>query len=871
MEKPVRIFLSYASEDYALAQELAKHLKALERAGEVSVWHIGMVTAAAEYWDRHKREMEAQMIIVLISADFLASDLCIAELDLAVHRRRAEATPVVAIAVRAVAWSGYAPLGELQVLPRDGKPVVSWSSQDEAWAEIVREVRTILQFGAHEAAPQPQAARTTLSIRPIRDIFKTVGPPDITFVEPAQLKRLRVFQGAMGQGLVVEGPSGVGKTTIVKWALRELQATPQEWLLGSDEADCEKLDARLREGFRGHLVVDDFHRLDRIQQARIANAMKVIADRDTRDAKITVIGINPVGDSLVSALRDVAGRFEVIAIGRQPPEKVSELIHKGEEAANVIFRRRDELIIAAAGSFATAQQLCLEAALKADVDETQRVSTPIDVGFRDVVGTVIEKLDSKYFGDLRSFACHDEKVPPRGAGLALLWLLSQSEEGHVTLDDVRYRFPDPDVRASLTLFKGSFLSRCFDETPNLKSLLYYNKSAGVLSLEDPQLAFYLRHMPWPRFITRTGHRNARIDLEGNLVFSRREPSDRPPPDHVANVLHLSDLHFNQLAQADVWYGQLAADLEELECDRIDALVLSGDLTQRADQTELEAAHRFLVRLSTDFRLSPGQVVMVPGNHDLSWALSEAAYSFHRRKELPAPLPEGTFIAHGTEVVEVRDEARYARRFEPFAGFYGQIKGSPYPLDYAEQFDVQELAEQNILFVAFNSAWQIDHHFRSRASIHPEALTRALARLRQSPAYATRLKIAVWHHPLTGAGEDRIADHGFMQQLAKAGFRLVLHGHIHKAEAGLFRYDMAADGRRIDVVSAGTFGAPTRDWVPGYPLQYNLLRIAKDRVVVATRRREEPNGAWHPDARWLQGPGKDPIPRYEIAVASGGGI
>src|SRR5262249_52138860 len=156
-----------------------------------------------------------------------------------------------------------------------------------------------------------------------------------------------------------------------------------------------------------------------------------------------------------------------------------------------------------------------------------------------------------------------------------------------------------------------------------------------------------------------------------------------------NVLHLSDLHFTQRAQADVWYGQLAEDLREMECDRIDVLVLSGDLTQRADKTELEAMRRFLLRLSTDFRISPGQVVMVPGNHDLSWPLSKSAYALHRREDLSAPPAEGSFIAHGTEIVEVRDEAKYTRRFEPFAEFYGQLKGSPYPLEYAAQFDVQE--------------------------------------------------------------------------------------------------------------------------------------------------------------------------------------
>src|SRR5262249_19064991 len=160
------------------------------------------------------------------------------------------------------------------------------------------------------------------------------------------------------------------KTTVVKKALRDIKAEEQEWLQGQSEADQETLDRRLAKGFKGHLIVDDFHRLDRERQVRVANAMKIIADRDERNAKITVIGINPVGESLVSALRDLSGRFETIALGRQPDEKVSELIQKGEAASNIVFRRRDEFITASAGSFFTAQQLCYEAALKANIEET---------------------------------------------------------------------------------------------------------------------------------------------------------------------------------------------------------------------------------------------------------------------------------------------------------------------------------------------------------------------------------------------------------------------------------------------------------------------------------------------------------------------
>jgi len=56
-------------------------------------------------------------------------------------------------------------------------------------------------------------------------------------------------------------------------------------------------------------------------------------------------------------------------------------------------------------------------------------------------------------------------------------------------------------------------------------------------------------------------------------------------------------------------------------------------------------------------------------------------------------------------------------------------------------------------------------------------------------------------------------------------------------------------------------------VPGYPLQYQLLRLtpagAGRRLTVATRRRAALNGAWQPDACWRQGPGQDPLPRYTV--------
>lgn len=334
---------------------------------------------------------------------------------------------------------------------------------------------------------------------------------------------------------------------------------------------------------------------------------------------------------------------------------------------------------------------------------------------------------------------------------------------------------------------------------------------------------------------------------------------------LTHILHLSDLHFGSTDDAYNWYDQLAQDLySELKCDRLDGLILSGDIANKSTLEEYAAAKQFLDDLSQEFQLQPQQIVIVPGNHDLNWGLAEKAYTLVRRKDYQGSLNESCIIDKG-EYIEIQDSEQYKQRFVHFSRFYQEIEGQPYPLEYEQQGILHHFPEQNLLILGLNSAWQLDHHYRSRASIHSRALTNALTQIRRNHAYRDCLKIAVWHHPLNSPFEDRIDDPGFMERLAQSGFRFALHGHIHKAETSLYRYDFSASGRKLDIICAGTFGAPVREWVPGYPLQYNLLKFEDDKLTVHTRRREELNGAWKPDARWTQGAGKDPLPRYEIQL------
>jgi hypothetical protein len=81
----------------------------------------------------------------------------------------------------------------------------------------------------------------------------------------------------------------------------------------------------------------------------------------------------------------------------------------------------------------------------------------------------------------------------------------------------------------------------------------------------------------------------------------------------------------------------------------------------------------------------------------------------------------------------------------------------------------------------------------------------------------------------------------------------------------FFYDQSLTGRQLELCCAGTFGALTKEWTPGYPLQYQLLRFGGDTLTVETRKRPEINGAWKPDSEWVTERGKDPEPRYRIVL------
>jgi hypothetical protein len=159
---PVNVFFCYAPQDEELRGELETHLALLKRQGFVQSWSSRRISAGQEWRgaiDRHLEE--ADVILALVSADFLASDyLYDVELQRALERHRTERTTVVSIILRPCDYaSSDSPLRDEVdlLLPSGGRPVTSWPSHDDAFADVAQGLRTLLNRGGRGASGRTPA------------------------------------------------------------------------------------------------------------------------------------------------------------------------------------------------------------------------------------------------------------------------------------------------------------------------------------------------------------------------------------------------------------------------------------------------------------------------------------------------------------------------------------------------------------------------------------------------------------------------------------------------------------------------------------------------------------------------------------------
>jgi hypothetical protein len=167
------LFFSYSHEDEGLRDQLEKQLAMLVRQGTIKVWHDRRIGAGEEWATTIDQHVETdEIILLLVSPDFLASDYCYdREMLRAVERHEAGEAIVIPVILRPCDWHG-APFGKLQAVPKDGKAVTLMPNTDAALLEVAQAVRAAAEriSGGERAerssTPPPSEERTGAPVAP---------------------------------------------------------------------------------------------------------------------------------------------------------------------------------------------------------------------------------------------------------------------------------------------------------------------------------------------------------------------------------------------------------------------------------------------------------------------------------------------------------------------------------------------------------------------------------------------------------------------------------------------------------------------------------------------------------------------------------
>ncbi len=349
------------------------------------------------------------------------------------------------------------------------------------------------------------------------EVFKTVGLPPYTYVKPAYYGEVRGDISQPGKHLLIEGPSGIGKTCVAFKVFEELG-----WKKDEDFTyiSCRDNDSSLRIGeffdvaATGDVprppvvVIDDFHLLAGSRRAEIGSSLKRMSDRAFERAappKAILIGIPTTGVSLLSEAYDLGPRLGTYVLSRASDADIDRLVSEGEIALNVLFEDRDILLAESAGNFWLAQYVCSKVCAAQEVFEAQDDTKILTFDLLGIRQRLMTELTQRYLPTAKTFA-KGKKWRPGGNKpyLEILLALCKIPESVITFDKLLNVVPErrrPGIKAVRP--RIAEVIHDHTKTSDLRKQVAFDPDAGF-SIEDPLFRYFLTNLDYRRLFQELG-------------------------------------------------------------------------------------------------------------------------------------------------------------------------------------------------------------------------------------------------------------------------------------------------------------------------------------------------------------------------------
>jgi hypothetical protein len=175
----MKAFISYSHRDESALERLRVHLAQLKREGSITEWHDRDILAGGPIDSEVARHLEGSaLFLALASPDFLNSNYCYdKEMARAIQKQDANEMRIIPIIVQPCDWKA-SPLGRFKALPKDGKPISEWANANNAFLDIVGELRRIASDNEDRKPPRANPERQTSSRYRVQKKFDAIDRGD---------------------------------------------------------------------------------------------------------------------------------------------------------------------------------------------------------------------------------------------------------------------------------------------------------------------------------------------------------------------------------------------------------------------------------------------------------------------------------------------------------------------------------------------------------------------------------------------------------------------------------------------------------------------------------------------------------------------
>lgn len=137
MNKPLKIFITYAHKDKAAKDKLISYLGVMEKKGEIKFWDHNEIRLGDKWYKKISNNLAtSDILFYLVSAASLASENCNRELAEALSAK----IRVIPIILERCDWLNHQ-LNDIQVLPVEGKPMNEWFPDSKGWQNVVENIQ----------------------------------------------------------------------------------------------------------------------------------------------------------------------------------------------------------------------------------------------------------------------------------------------------------------------------------------------------------------------------------------------------------------------------------------------------------------------------------------------------------------------------------------------------------------------------------------------------------------------------------------------------------------------------------------------------------------------------------------------------------